>query len=109
MVDASRRLGSHLRTISAGGGLPIPYHEEDKGNRIDMQAYYDLWDKARKNIQQSIGHEVHLEVEPGRYLVAESGYLMAARGSPGSRTRSLPGGRKRLPDGRNPRRQEAGR
>ena len=77
MVDASRRLGSHLRTISAGGGLPIPYHEEDKGNRIDMQAYYDLWDKARKNIQQSIGHDVHLEVEPGRYLVAESGYLMA--------------------------------
>jgi len=77
MVDASRRLGSHLRTISAGGGLPIPYHEEDKCNRIDMQAYYDLWDKARKNIQQSIGHEVHLEVEPGRYLVAESGYLMA--------------------------------
>ena len=76
MCDASRRLGSHLRTISAGGGLPIPYHEEDKGNRIDMQAYYDLWDKARKNIQQSIGHDVHLEVEPGRYLVAESGFLM---------------------------------
>ncbi|MBO7550100.1 MAG: diaminopimelate decarboxylase [Fibrobacter sp.] len=77
MVDASRRLGSHLRTISAGGGLPIPYHEEEKGNRIDVKAYYDLWDKARKNIQQSIGHDVHLEVEPGRYLVAESGYLMA--------------------------------
>ena len=77
MCDASRRLGSHLRTISAGGGLPIPYHEEDKANRIDVKAYYDLWDKARKNIQQSIGHEVHLEVEPGRYLVAESGFLMA--------------------------------
>ena len=76
MCDASRRLGSHLRTISAGGGLPIPYHEEEKGNRIDVKAYYDLWDKARKNIQQSIGHDVHLEVEPGRYLVAESGFLM---------------------------------
>ncbi|MBR6450295.1 MAG: diaminopimelate decarboxylase [Fibrobacter sp.] len=76
MCDASRRLGSHLRTISAGGGLPIPYHEEEKGNRIDVKAYYDLWDKARKNIQQSIGHDVNLEVEPGRYLVAESGFLM---------------------------------
>ena len=77
MVDASRHLGSHLRTISAGGGLPIPYHEEEKGNRIDVKAYYDLWDNARKRIQQSIGHDVHLEVEPGRYLVAESGYLVA--------------------------------
>lgn len=77
MCDASRRLGSHLRTISAGGGLPIEYHEEKKGARIDMKAYYDVWDTARKNIQQSIGHDVHLEVEPGRYLVAESGYLMA--------------------------------
>ncbi|MCQ2098023.1 MAG: diaminopimelate decarboxylase [Fibrobacter sp.] len=77
MCDASRRLGSHLRTISAGGGLPIEYHEENKGPHIDMAAYYGIWDKARKNIQQSIGHDVHLEVEPGRYLVAESGYLMA--------------------------------
>lgn len=77
MCDASRRLGSHLRTISAGGGLPIPYKPEEKGNRIDVNAYYKLWDDARKKIQQSIGHDVSLEVEPGRYLVAESGYLVA--------------------------------
>ena len=77
MVDASRRLGGHLRTISAGGGLPIPYHEEDKGSRIDVKAYYDLWDNARKRIQQSVGHDVNLEVDPGRYLVAESGLLVA--------------------------------
>ena len=77
MCDASRRLGSHLRTISAGGGLPIEYHEEAKGSRIDIKAYFDVWDGARKKIQQSIGHDVHLEVEPGRYLVAESGFLVA--------------------------------
>lgn len=77
MCDASRRLGSHLRTISAGGGLPIPYKPEEKDNRIDVNAYYKLWDDARKKIQQSIGHDVSLEVEPGRYLVAESGYLVA--------------------------------
>lgn len=77
MRDASRRLGSHLRVISAGGGLPIPYKESEKGNRIDVKAYYDLWDKARKDIAQSIGHDVALEVEPGRYLVAESAVLVA--------------------------------
>lgn len=76
MCDASRRLGGHLRTISAGGGLPIPYHEEEKNSRINVKAYFDLWDNTRKKIQQSIGHNIHLEVEPGRYLVAESGFLM---------------------------------
>lgn len=77
MRDASRRLGSHIRMISAGGGLPIPYREEEKGNRIDIRAYYDLWDKARKDIAQSVGHDISLEVEPGRYLVAESAVLVA--------------------------------
>lgn len=77
MCDAARALGSHLKTISAGGGLPISYKEEEKGIRIDMQLYFELWDKARKRIEQSIGHSVSLEVEPGRYLVAESGYLVS--------------------------------
>lgn len=77
MRDASRRLGSHIRMISAGGGLPIPYKEEEKNHRIDIKAYFELWDKARKDIAQSVGHGVSLEVEPGRYLTAESGILVA--------------------------------
>ncbi|MDD7297928.1 diaminopimelate decarboxylase [Fibrobacter intestinalis] len=77
MRDASRHLGSHLRVISAGGGLPIPYKETEKNNRIDVKAYYDLWNKTRKDIAQSIGHDLALEVEPGRYLVAESAVLVA--------------------------------
>ncbi|MBP5246966.1 MAG: diaminopimelate decarboxylase [Fibrobacter sp.] len=77
MRDASRRLGSHIRMISAGGGLLIPYKEEDKGNRIDIQAYYSLWDKTRKAIAQSVGHDIALEVEPGRYIAAESAVLVS--------------------------------
>ncbi len=77
MRDASRRLGSHIRMISAGGGLPIPYKEEEKNSRIDIRAYYSLWDKTRKDIAQSVGHDISLEVEPGRYLVAESAVLVA--------------------------------
>lgn len=76
MCDAARHLGGHVRTISAGGGLPIPYKEEDQENRIDINAYYKCWDDARKRIAESIGHSVSLEVEPGRYLVAESGKLV---------------------------------
>ena len=75
MVEAAKRFGKGLKVISAGGGLPIPYRKENI-ERIDVQAYYDLWDKARKAIEADVGHEVDLEVEPGRYLVAESGYLV---------------------------------
>jgi diaminopimelate decarboxylase len=70
MVRAARRMGSDLDVISAGGGLPIPYRKNQA--RIDADAYFELWDNARKEIERAVGHPVRLEVEPGRYLVAES-------------------------------------
>jgi len=75
MVDAADALGKDLKVISAGGGIPIPYHH-DQPERIDLNAYYDLWDNARKTIEQKIGSKVSLEVEPGRYLIAEAGLLI---------------------------------
>jgi diaminopimelate decarboxylase len=74
MVRAAKLLGSDLEVISAGGGLPIPYRQEQA--RIDTEAYFSLWDKARKEIEANAGHPVRLEVEPGRYLVAESCVLV---------------------------------
>ncbi len=74
MVAAAKRMGKQLKVISAGGGLPIPYRKEQP--RIEIGAYYELWDKARKSIEAELGHAVSLEVEPGRYLVAESGFLL---------------------------------
>lgn len=74
MVKAAKRFGPSLRVISAGGGLPIPYRKSQ--SRIDLKAYYELWDKARKLIERDLGHPITLEVEPGRYLVAESGSLV---------------------------------
>lgn len=74
MVKAAKRMGPSLKVISAGGGLPIPYRKEQA--RIDIGAYFSLWDKARKAIEKDAGHPVSLEVEPGRYLVAESCSLL---------------------------------
>lgn len=74
MVKAAKRMGPQLKVISAGGGLPIPYRKEQA--RIDVGAYFGLWDKARKAIEKDVGHPVSLEVEPGRYLVAESCSLL---------------------------------
>lgn len=75
MVGAAKTFGPGLKVISAGGGLPIPYQKEDI-QRIDVAKYYQLWDEARKKIEEYAGGKVSLEVEPGRFLVAESGYLV---------------------------------
>ena len=44
---------------------------------VDLDAYFKLWDATRKRLEDAFGHAVRLEIEPGRYLVAESGYLVA--------------------------------
>jgi diaminopimelate decarboxylase len=75
MEQAAREVGRTITTISAGGGLPIPYREHDQ--TVDIDAYFKLWDATRKRLEDAFGHKIHLEIEPGRYLVAESGYLVA--------------------------------
>jgi diaminopimelate decarboxylase len=61
--------------ISAGGGLPIPYKDSDQ--EIDLACYKQLWWDVRDELKQEFGHKVRLETEPGRYLTAEAGYLIA--------------------------------
>lgn len=68
-------VGRSVTNISAGGGLPIPYH--DKQTYVDLEQYFKLWDATRKRLEGSLGHKLTLEIEPGRYLVAESGYLVS--------------------------------
>ncbi len=75
MVDLVVGCGADLEAISAGGGLSVPYRDGEP--RIDTAHYFSLWDAARQRIAAHLGHPVHLEIEPGRYLVAESGLLLA--------------------------------
>ncbi len=69
------QVGDSVTTISGGGGLPIPYQEDDEP--LDVAAYFALWDAARRRLEQAYGHAVRLEIEPGRYVSAEAGYLVA--------------------------------
>ena len=75
MEKAAAAPGDDLRSISAGGGLPIAYSEND--SYVDLDEYFRLWDQTRKRLEERVGHEIRLEIEPGRYVVAESGYLVA--------------------------------
>ncbi|MFV2066956.1 MAG: diaminopimelate decarboxylase [Pirellulales bacterium] len=74
MEEAARAVGGGLRSISAGGGLPVPYRSGEPP--IDLPAYHAAWDATRRRLEADFGHAVRLEIEPGRYLVAESGTLI---------------------------------
>lgn len=67
--------GFDLEAISAGGGLSIPYQID--GAEIDVEHYFRLWDEARGRVETLVGHTVSLEIEPGRFLVAQSGILVS--------------------------------
>jgi diaminopimelate decarboxylase len=71
----ARRVGPSITAVSAGGGLPTPYRDGDP--ELDVDAYFAIWDAERKKLAAELGHPVRLEIEPGRYLVAEAGWLLA--------------------------------
>lgn len=64
-----------IKAISAGGGIPTPYRENE--SNIDVQNYFNLWNEAKKKIEKHLNHSIKMEVEPGRFLVAESGIFVA--------------------------------
>ncbi|WP_152223816.1 diaminopimelate decarboxylase [Pseudomonas sp. SCB32] len=75
LVRLVKGAGHDLSGISAGGGLSIPYRDGDP--EVDTAHYFQLWDKARKAAEAVVGHKLHLEIEPGRYLVAQAGCLLS--------------------------------
>ena len=75
MVTLVKSAGHDLEAISTGGGLTVNYRDTDAV--VDTKHYFGLWDSARREIAAFLGHPVRLEIEPGRYLMAECGLLLA--------------------------------
>lgn len=69
LAGFARRIGS-VQTIDIGGGLPIPYSDEDEP--FDLQA----WAEGLAEVK-AVHPAFRLAIEPGRYLVAESGVLLS--------------------------------
>ncbi len=68
LAGFARRIGS-VQTIDIGGGMPIPYSEEDEP--FDLEA----WAAGLAEVK-AVHPAFRLAIEPGRYLVAESGVLL---------------------------------
>jgi diaminopimelate decarboxylase len=74
LVGAVHAQGHDLLALSAGGGLSIPYTSDEPP--VDTAHYFSLWDAARQKAAAIVGHPLRLEIEPGRFLVAQSGALV---------------------------------
>lgn len=76
---AMRRLaplaGRALARLSAGGGIPVPYRAGEA--RPDLEALARTWRGVQRELEQLLDRRLELEVEPGRYLVAECGVLVS--------------------------------
>ena len=74
LVRTAHAAGHDLHAISAGGGLSIPLPRGRSGHRHAAL----LWPVEHRTPagRGHRGHQLGLEIEPGRFLVAESGVLL---------------------------------
>jgi diaminopimelate decarboxylase len=75
MINQVKACPLDLQAISIGGGLSIPYQSGEP--EVDTAHYFEIWDKARQQIEAHLGHKISMEIEPGRFLVAQSGILIS--------------------------------
>ena len=75
MIAQVKTCEHDLTAISIGGGLSIPYYGDEAA--VDTEHYFQIWDKARKEIETHLGHKISMEIEPGRFLMAQSGILIS--------------------------------
>jgi diaminopimelate decarboxylase len=75
MVRQVKEMDHDVRAISAGGGLTVGQTTDNPV--VDTDRYFRLWNGARNELAGHLGHPVRLEIEPGRFLVANSGVLVA--------------------------------
>jgi len=74
-VKLVHEFGLDMSAISVGGGLSIPYRPGEE--EVDAAHYFDIWNVARRQIETILGHTVQMEIEPGRFLVAQAGKLVS--------------------------------
>jgi len=64
-----------VEAVSLGGGIPHPYRPGEPA--YDLEALRSTLDEALAKLRSAAGRPIRIEVEPGRYLVAGSGALVA--------------------------------
>jgi len=74
LSELKAELGITLEFLDLGGGLGIPYHDGETVMSPDdlARALKPIWDEGVK----TLGYEPTLWLEPGRFFVAQAGFLL---------------------------------
>jgi diaminopimelate decarboxylase len=75
LKELKDRLGAQVEFLDLGGGLGIPYRDGETvmGPEDLARALEPIWDEGVR----ALGYEPALWLEPGRFFVAQSGFLLA--------------------------------
>lgn len=65
-----------LEFVDLGGGFGIPYRKQDGEERLDLKELGKTLDLVIEEFVADYGKEINIQVEPGRYITAESGVLL---------------------------------
>jgi diaminopimelate decarboxylase len=68
-------LVKNLSFIDFGGGIGVPYRENE--HRVDVGVLGKKITEDFRSFCRSYGKQLRLIIEPGRYIIAESGFLLA--------------------------------
>lgn len=67
---------NNLEFIDIGGGFGVPYEKQAGQPRLDLKDLGEKLDKEFYKFSEKYGKELLYKIEPGRYIVAESGLLL---------------------------------
>lgn len=65
-----------LDFIDIGGGFGIPYRKQDNEPRLELNEFGDNLSAVLSDWAKEYGKQVEFIIEPGRYIVAESGAVL---------------------------------
>ncbi|WP_117196513.1 diaminopimelate decarboxylase [Rhizobium terrae] len=65
-----------LEIVNLGGGFPVIYNDENDGG-MPLEEWGRALSKSMEEFSRELGRKIELQIEPGRFLVASSGVLLA--------------------------------
>lgn len=74
-LEIARGFGDGLEFVNLGGGLPVPYRATERP--MDLARWGEELSARMRALAAELRKDIRFFIEPGRFLVAESGVLLA--------------------------------
>jgi diaminopimelate decarboxylase len=75
LMEAARQIGEHLEYVDVGGGFGYPYIPGGP-DAFDWEYFGARMSEMMEDLSKTTGRRITLLLEPGRSLVASSGFLL---------------------------------